>query len=104
MIHRRVVLFALLATLAILDCLFVRISTAFAQIQPAAESGIPVTDSLVKEKCAACHPSDDRGNMKRISWERATPEGWELAVQRMILIDDVDLTPSEKAHILQYLS
>jgi quinohemoprotein amine dehydrogenase len=104
MIHRRVVLFALLATLAILDCLFVRISTAFAQIQPAAESGIPVTDSLVKEKCAACHPSDDRGNMKRISWERATPEGWQLAVQRMALIDDVDLTPSEKAHILQYLS
>ena len=75
-----------------------------AQIQPAAEEGIPVTDSLVKEKCAACHPSDERGNMRRISWERATPEAWGLAIQRMILIDDVDLTPEDKEHILQYLS
>jgi quinohemoprotein amine dehydrogenase len=78
--------------------------TVLAQAQPNVVPGIPVTDSLVKAKCAGCHPSDDQGNMKRISWERATPEGWELAIQRMALIDDVDLTPPEKAHILQYLS
>ena len=50
--------------------------TVLAQAQPNVVPGIPVTDSLVKAKCAGCHPSDDQGNMKRISWERATPEGW----------------------------
>src|SRR5215510_5847732 len=68
------------------------------------EEGIPVTDSLVKEKCGGCHPSDERGNMRRISWERASPEGWELALRRMTLLNDVDLTPDETARVLQYLS
>ena len=90
--------FLLFAVVGLAECLL------GAQIQPAAEEGIPVTDSLVKEKCAACHPSDEGGNMKRLSWERATPEAWGLAIQRMTLIDDVDLTPEEKDHILQYLS
>lgn len=72
---------------------------------PAArEEGIPVTDSLVKEKCGVCHTSDAKGNMQRISWERATPEAWELALQRMVLLYDVDLTPGEKDHVIQYLS
>src|SRR5262245_15961359 len=88
----------LFALAGLAECLF------SAQIQPAVEEGIPVTDSLVKEKCAACHPSDERGNMKRISWERATPEAWGLAIQRMMLIDGLDLTPEEREHILQYLS
>jgi quinohemoprotein amine dehydrogenase len=70
----------------------------------AGEEGIPVTDPLVKAKCGNCHSSDERGNMRRISWERATPEGWAQALQQMILLDDVDLTPSERTHILQYLS
>jgi quinohemoprotein amine dehydrogenase len=68
------------------------------------EEGIPVADSLVKEKCGGCHTSDDKGNMQRISWERATPEAWELALQRMILLYDVELTPAEKDHLIQYLS
>lgn len=68
------------------------------------EQGIPVTDPMTKAKCGSCHNSDDRGNMKRISWERATPEGWELALQRMILLYDVEVTPAEKEQIIQYLS
>ena len=74
------------------------------QNPPSKEEGIPVTDSLVKEKCGICHTSDDKGNMQRISWERATPEAWELALQRMVLLYDVDLTPAEKDHVIQYLS
>jgi quinohemoprotein amine dehydrogenase len=77
---------------------------ASGQTPSAREEGIPVTDPLVKEKCGSCHTSDDRGNMQRISWERATPEGWELALQRMILLADVDLTPPEKGRLIQYLS
>src|SRR5262249_13827078 len=77
---------------------------AASQAPPSDEEGIPVTDSLVKEKCSGCHPSDDRGNMKRISWERATPEAWSLALQRMILLNGVELTAPEKQHVIQYLS
>ena len=39
----------------------------------APEEGIPVTSQLVISKCGACHTKDDKGNMLRISWERATP-------------------------------
>jgi quinohemoprotein amine dehydrogenase len=77
---------------------------ALAQTPPAGEAGIPVTDQLVKAKCGICHTSDDRGNMQRLSWERATPEAWELALQRMILLYDVELTLAEKEHVVQYLS
>jgi quinohemoprotein amine dehydrogenase len=97
------------AACIVLSCLF-----AFASAAPtpaagqgearSSEEGISVTDALVKAKCGGCHPSDDRGNMQRISWERASPEGWNLALQRMILLDDVELTTAETGHILQYLS
>jgi quinohemoprotein amine dehydrogenase len=68
------------------------------------EEGIPVTDQLVLAKCAACHPVDERGNMQRISWERATPEGWEEALKRMIRANLVTLTPFEARAIVKYLS
>jgi quinohemoprotein amine dehydrogenase len=72
--------------------------------QSARDAGIPVTDALVKSKCGACHKSDDDGNMQRISWERATPEAWERALQRMALLYDVEFTLRERAHVIQYLS
>ncbi len=95
---------ALLGSLLFLNLASGQVSSTVSQIQPESEDGIPVTDPLVKAKCGGCHTSDDRGNMLRISWERATPEGWEHAIQRMILLDDVDLAPSEKTHVIQYLS
>jgi quinohemoprotein amine dehydrogenase len=79
-------------------------SLDFAYGQITAEEGIPVTDALVKSKCGSCHTSDERGTMKRISWERATPEAWQRAIQRMVLLDDVELTPAEAARVIQYLS
>jgi quinohemoprotein amine dehydrogenase len=80
------------------------LNSAFSETRQTVEPGIPVTDALVKTKCGSCHTSDVRGNMQRISWERATPEAWQRALQRMVLLDDVELTPAEAAHILQYLS
>jgi quinohemoprotein amine dehydrogenase len=76
--------------------------SAWAQSAP--DAGIPVTDALVKAKCGACHTSDDNGNMQRISWERATPEAWDRALQRMVLLYEVDFTPQERTHVIQYLS
>jgi quinohemoprotein amine dehydrogenase len=72
--------------------------------QTASEEGIPVTDALVIAKCANCHARDDRGNMQRISWERTTPEGWQDALKRMIVVNGVSLTPPEARSIVKYLS
>src|SRR4029077_19833381 len=68
------------------------------------EVGIPVTDSLVLAKCGTCHAADEQGNLQRISWTRATPEGWQEAVKRMIGEYDVSLTPPEARAIVKYLS
>jgi quinohemoprotein amine dehydrogenase len=68
------------------------------------EEGIPVTDSLVIARCGGCHPRDEHGNMQRISWERTTPEGWQDALKRMILLHGVSITPSEARSIVKYLS
>lgn len=42
--------------------------------------------------------------MQRISWERTTPEGWQDALKRMILVNGVALTPPEARSIVKYLS
>jgi quinohemoprotein amine dehydrogenase len=72
--------------------------------KPAPEEGIPVTSRLVISKCGGCHTKDQHGNMLRISWERATPEGWEEAIKRMVRLRGVVLTPDEARSILKYLA
>jgi quinohemoprotein amine dehydrogenase len=68
------------------------------------ERAIPVTDPLVLAKCGNCHTRDEHGNMQRISWERTTPEGWQEALKRMIVVNGVSLTPAEARAIVKYLS
>src|SRR5579863_6577428 len=70
----------------------------------APEPGIPVTNQLVISKCGGCHTKDEKGNMLRISWERATPEGWEEAIKRMVRLRGVKLAPDEARAILKYLA
>src|ERR1700682_5184110 len=66
------------------------------------EDGIPVTDPLVISKCGTCHVKDDKGNLGRISWERATPEGWEEAIKRMVRLNGLTITPVEARSIVKY--
>jgi quinohemoprotein amine dehydrogenase len=68
------------------------------------DEGIPVTDPVVVAKCGSCHTVDSKGIMQRLSWERATPEGWEEALKRMIRSNQVVLTPPEARAIVKYLS
>jgi quinohemoprotein amine dehydrogenase len=68
------------------------------------EAGIPVTDPLVIAKCGSCHQRDARGNMERISWERATPEGWQEALKKTVFKESITLSPSEARSIVRYLS
>lgn len=98
----------LLATILVLP-LLAQAQTPQAATSPevtksAPEEGIPVTSQLVISKCGACHTKDDKGNMLRISWERATPEGWEEAIKRMVRLRGVSLTPDEARSVLKYLA
>jgi len=72
--------------------------------KPVPEEGIPVTDPLVLSKCGGCHTKDAKGNLSRISWERATPEQWEEALKRMIRLNGLRLNPAEAKAIIKYLS
>jgi quinohemoprotein amine dehydrogenase len=74
----------------------------YAQGEP--DAGIPVGDPLVRSKCATCHAVDERGNMQRVSSARATPEGWQDTLRRMIRENDVEVTPEEARDIVRYLS
>ncbi len=42
--------------------------------------------------------------MLRISWERATPEGWEEAIKRMVRLNGVTLSPTDARSIVKYLA
>jgi quinohemoprotein amine dehydrogenase len=68
------------------------------------EAGIAVNDALVRARCGKCHAADAQGNLERISWERATPEGWQEALKRHVRENDVSLTPAEARSIVRYLS
>jgi quinohemoprotein amine dehydrogenase len=67
------------------------------------ESGIPVTDALTTAKCGGCHTPDAKGNLSRISWVRATPEGWSQTIKRMVKLNGAVVTPDEARSIVKYL-
>ncbi len=99
------------ASLVVLPALLLVESQSNGQPAPAAEAakaapeeGIPVTDPTVLSKCGGCHTKDAKGNLSRISWERATPEQWEEALKRMIRLNGVTLTPAEAKAVIKYLS
>jgi len=80
------------------------------QAQPASDDdakkdeGIPVTNALVRQKCASCHRADEKGRLTRISFRRSTPEGWEETIKRMVTLNSVTMEPSEAREILRYLA
>lgn len=67
------------------------------------EAGIPVTDQLTIEKCAACHQPDAKGNLSRISWIRSTPEGWAQTIKRMVKLNGASIEPNEAKAVIKYL-
>jgi len=70
----------------------------------ASDEGIPVTDPEVVKACGSCHVPDDKKNMTRISFRRATPENWELTVRRMMSLNNVQITPETARHVIKSLS
>src|SRR6185436_7624509 len=73
---------------------------------PAADTttGFPVKDRNVFQYCRRCHVADSAGYMQRVSYERKTPEGWEMSVRRMVTLNNVKLDPAIARQIVRYLS
>jgi quinohemoprotein amine dehydrogenase len=69
-----------------------------------ADEGTPITSDLVKSVCGACHKSDSKGRMSRISYRRTTPEGWQETIRRMVTLNKVEMQPAEAREIVKYLS
>jgi quinohemoprotein amine dehydrogenase len=68
------------------------------------EEGIPITSDLVKRKCASCHKADEQSRLPRISYRRATPEGWQETIRRMVALNGLQLDQVEGRDILRYLA
>lgn len=67
-------------------------------------TGYAVRDRNTLQYCRRCHVTDSAGMMQRVSYERKTPEGWELSVRRMITLNGVKLDPAVAKSIVRYLS
>jgi quinohemoprotein amine dehydrogenase len=67
--------------------------------------GFAIHDQKVISSCVRCHRRDSTtGIMQRISYERKTPEGWEMSVRRMAQLNKVEMTPADARAIVRYLS
>jgi len=67
--------------------------------------GFAIADRSVITACVRCHSRDSTtGIVQRISFERKTPEGWEMSVRRMATLNGVKMTPEVARDIVRYLS
>ena len=61
-------------------------------------------DSLVRQRCSACHKLDANGLMEVIEETRMTPEEWKVVVDRMIRINGAPLPDAEFDRVIKELS
>lgn len=71
---------------------------------PDTTTGFVIRDQLTIAYCSGCHTRDSAGYMQRISYERKTPEGWEMSVRRMAGLNNVKIDPATARTIVRYLS
>ena len=67
-------------------------------------SGIPIASDLVRTSCSPCHKLDEQQRLSRISWRRATPEGWEHTIKRMVELNGLQIDPPAAREVLKYLA
>ena len=71
---------------------------------PDTTRGFAITERAIIGNCTGCHKQDSAGVVQRISFERKTPEGWEMSVRRMVGLHHLDLDPKDARTIVRYLS
>jgi quinohemoprotein amine dehydrogenase len=98
------ILAAMTFTLALVTALAAQAPQPTAAPTAKPEEGIPITDATVLKACGSCHRPDDRGQMSRISFQRNTPEGWQLVIQRMASLNGLNIEPETARQVVKYLS
>ena len=68
------------------------------------DEGIPITSPAVKKACGGCHAADDKQRLSRISFRRATPEGWQETIRRMVTLNGASLEPADAREVVKYLA
>ena len=67
-------------------------------------SGFVIKDAAILANCAGCHSQDSTGRLRRLSYLRKTPEGWEASIRRMVTLNGVRLDPATARAIVKYLA
>lgn len=60
-----------------------------------AEEKSEPTPNIVQQQCIGCHLPEADGKLSRISYQRKTPEGWEMTISRMQLIHKLQISNQE---------
>jgi len=61
-------------------------------------------EQIIQQQCVSCHVKRPDGSYVRISEIRATPEGWELILNRMQRFGRVVLTADQQAAMIKHLA
>ena len=59
---------------------------------------------VLEDRCSGCHPPQEDGKLDAIEFQRKTPEGWEMTLDRMVRTHGAELQPGEGALLVKYLS
>ena len=58
-----------------------------------AQAGSP--EQIIRNNCVGCHIPESDDKLSRISYQRRTPEGWEMTIARMQLMHHVRISDQE---------
>lgn len=68
------------------------------------DDGFPIADPVVIKACGSCHQPDEKKQLSRISFQRNTPEGWQMTIQRMAALNGLQIDPQTARQVVRYLS
>jgi quinohemoprotein amine dehydrogenase alpha subunit len=61
-------------------------------------------ESIVSQRCSACHKPDPQGRLEVIEETRKTPEEWRIVVNRMIRLNSAPLSDGDFEPVIKELS
>lgn len=61
-------------------------------------------ESIVQQKCLACHVDEGKNSWSRISHQRKTPEGWLMSIARMQIMHGLTIDDDERRALVKYLA
>ncbi|WP_372740980.1 quinohemoprotein amine dehydrogenase subunit alpha [Neptunomonas sp.] len=67
-------------------------------------AGAADAESIVQQKCVACHEVEGKTSWSRISHQRKTPEGWLMSIARMQIMHGLKISDDERHTLVKYLA